>query len=289
MHEGAKGGAGEMRLGIFAWFGVPLPFGERMRLAQACGFNEVSLWWPSQDPMKRDFVLRLPSLVRDAGLSVSDIHVPFDQTNDIWSSDAGLCDRALAVHVGWLEECREVGIPCMVMHVLRGMPEAVDVDKGLANFQVLARCAEEYGVKLALENTRRNDILSMVLEYTPSRNVGLCYDISHDWLHGENPGRLLGQWGERLLRVHVNDTRGKRDDHRIPGDGAIDYSIMAAWRGWRKWPGVLTLEACISKDEAVTEFLGRGYGALAAVGRDLVNAGRPTTYTQDSGLTWNFS
>jgi sugar phosphate isomerase/epimerase len=212
-------------MGIFAWFGIPLPFRERMKLIRESGFTSTSIWWEERDPVRRRLRHLAPALVREAGLRLDNIHVPYRGVNDLWSEEASLRDAAVQQHLEWITACARHEVPKLVMHVVQGNGPAAHVpwQAGLESFGTLLQHAEKAGVQLALENTRCPEYLDFLFTRFDSPAMGLCYDISHDWLHSPEPFRLLRDWSHRLLVTHLSDTDGILDRHWIPGTGCIPF------------------------------------------------------------------
>lgn len=68
-------------------------------------------------------------------------------------------------------------------------------------------------------------------------SVRVCLDTGHIALGGQWT-RFVEVTGRRLIHVHAHDNRGQWDDHLIPGDGHINWTIVrdsleaAAFDGW---------------------------------------------------------
>lgn len=212
-------------MGIFAWFGISLPFRERMKLIRESGFTSTSIWWEERDPVRRRLRHLAPALVREAGLHLDNIHVPYRGVNDLWSEDATQRKAAVQQHLEWITACAFHEVPKIVMHVVQGNGLAAQIpwQVGLESFGTLLQHAETSGVQLALENTRCPEYLDFLFNHFNSPAMGLCYDISHDWLYSPEPFRLLRDWGHRLLVTHLSDTDGILDRHWIPGTGCIPF------------------------------------------------------------------
>ncbi len=243
------------RLGIFGWFGYRMPLPELFRLIRAAGFSLVSLWW---EPTEKRYaaIHSQPGLARDAGLIVESVHVPFRHANALWHPDPDIRHPVLDDHLTWLEDCRAYGIPRMVMHVVSGEAKAAHVDVGLDSFRQLVFAAEASGVTLALENTRRPDLLDLLLATFPAPALGLCYDAAHDRLWPGAPPGTLARHDNRLVTTHLSDTDGGMDRHWLPGDGVIDWpAIMGALA--TDYTGPLMLEVMPYKTPDITaeEFL----------------------------------
>ncbi|HOF86519.1 MAG TPA: sugar phosphate isomerase/epimerase family protein [Armatimonadota bacterium] len=238
------------RPGIFAWFGYRMPLPELFRLVRAAGFRSVSLWWDPA-PTRCATVHGMPALARDAGLYVESAHVPFSRSNALWAADPAVRQPVLEEYLAWLGDCAVHRIPRLVMHVVSGHGPEAPTETGMDSFRQLVRAAEARGVTLALENTRRPDLLSALLAAFPSPRLGLCYDISHDRLWpAEAPG-LLWRHGDRLATVHLSDTDGRLDRHWLPGDGVVDWPAFAAALP-RGYAGPLMLEVMPYKTPALS-------------------------------------
>jgi len=91
--------------GIFSWYGFVMPFEERIRLIRQAGFGATSLWWEDEDqpyPVKRE---DMPRMVREAGLYLENIHVPFNDSDALWSEAEGVRQAVLESHLEWLHDC----------------------------------------------------------------------------------------------------------------------------------------------------------------------------------------
>lgn len=241
-------------LGIFAWFGYRMPLPELFGLIRAAGFPLVSLWW--EPTGRRETTTHaMPGLARDAGLTIESAHVPFRKANALWHPDPAIHRPVLDDYLGWLGHCREYGIPRMVLHAVSGEAKAADIEAGLESFRQLVHTAETLGITLALENTRRPDLLDLLFSTFPSPALGLCYDAAHDRLWPGAPPGTLARHEARLVTTHLADTDGGMDRHWLPGDGVIDWpGVMGALGGYA---GPLMLEVMPYKSPglAAAEFL----------------------------------
>lgn len=101
----------------------------------------------------------------------------------------------------------------------------------------LAQEAREAGVRLALENGKDSQwALDWVLEEIGDdpvmTNLGICIDIGHAHLSksgGRDPVRhYLERYRASLVHLHVHDNVGEVDEHRLPGEGTIDWRAVLA-------------------------------------------------------------
>lgn len=204
-----------------------MPLAERFLLIRTAGFDAVSLWWDAQEE-HLPLIQAMPALARDAGLVIESIHVPFRKANNLWSDDASKREPVITEHLAWIDECAAQAIPRLVMHVVSGNGPAEPTAAGMDSLQQFIVKAEARHITLALENTRRPDLLDAIFATFPSPWLGMCYDTSHDRLWPVEAPGLLKRYGDRLVTTHFSDTDGSMDRHFLPGDGVIDWPAVAA-------------------------------------------------------------
>jgi sugar phosphate isomerase/epimerase len=250
-------------LGIFAWFGFTLPLKKRLQMIKQVGFTTTCLWFGPEEQMFRDNRAdEMPGLVRDMGLELDNIHVPFENSNLIWSeseTSRSIIHKELTTALLF---CGKHRIPQMVMHLTSGENPPPYTQNGQKLISSIVSQAEDTGVTIALENVQRNDYLDFVFSNPQSPNLGFCYDSGHDFLSGQSRGSLLKKWGDRLTLTHFSDNLGITDDHLLPGKGSIDWEAIIAYFPKSTYKGTLMLE--VDGTDAVKgfkpeEFLQIGY------------------------------
>lgn len=254
-------------LGVFSWFGYVLPFQERIQLIKEAGFTATSIWWEDEETPWTTKKEDMPQLVRDMGLILENIHVPFTQSGWLWSELESERSRIIHSHLEWLNACADHQIPIMVMHLTEEGNHPVPNTYGLDSMLKLVKAAEELGVTIAIENTLRSDNVPYILERIQSTYLGLCYDSSHYNLSDKQDYHLLDNYGGRLAATHLSDNDGIKDRHWLPGQGVINWNRVAEHfpTGYR---GCLTLEVYPTKEESKNSpqsFLKKAYESLAKV------------------------
>jgi sugar phosphate isomerase/epimerase len=249
-------------LGMYAGFGFHVSFEERVRLIAEAGFDCTSLWWEHKNERVRELKHFAPGVARLAGLAIESIHVPYSNCNDFWSGGKDVRTAALTQHCEWLDDCNRHEIPHMVMHVTLGKtPPSVNA-KGLSAYEDLVRYAEGQGVIVAIENTRSDEHLDFLFERIDSKFLGLCYDVSHDVLYADSPGKLLSDHSERLVSTHLADTDGVLDRHWLPGTGSIDYNTVLEHFP-SSYTGALVLEVSSGKKfNSLVDYVSDAYSSL---------------------------
>ncbi len=96
----------------------------------------------------------------------------------------------------------------------------------------LARIGEQLGVIYLIENIP-NDChmggeaprLGAMIRELDHPNVRMCFDTGHANMTGDAV-RDFDACADVIGYVHVHDNHGKLDNHRMPGDGTIDWAAL---------------------------------------------------------------
>ncbi|MGI6487488.1 MAG: sugar phosphate isomerase/epimerase family protein [Syntrophothermaceae bacterium] len=251
-----------LRIGIFSWFGFVLPLPERLKLIKKAGFDATTLWWEDEIGCPGIEKENMPKMVRESGLVLENIHVPYDDCNDIWSDVRSVRDAVVKRHLNWLEDCARFDIPLMVMHITDGPNPPFSPRNGIDSITRILNTAEEAGIVIAIENTERLDYTEFVLSEIESPYLGLCYDSSHDWLYDGVGAEILLKLGRYLKATHLSDNDGKKDRHWLPGEGIIDWNRVSRFFPNSTYDGFLTLEVCPGQEDlnqSPYNFLSKAY------------------------------
>ena len=269
---------------MFAWFGVPVPFQDRMPMIRDAGFDTTCIWWSEKEDL-RELRHLAPGVARDAGLTVDNIHVPYDHCNDLWSADDAVRRAAVDLHLYWVHDCARHAVPTMVMHVTRGNGLAAPDRRGIDGIRRIVDTAAELGVTIALENTRSPVHLDALFRAIESPHLGFCYDCGHDWCYSPTPFTVLRDWSHRLVATHLSDNDGKRDQHRLPGEGGIDFDEMGRTFDWSTFDGVLMLEVVQEdKSEPTEAFLARAYESATQTRERLLSCQEPVVEAEQCSI-----
>jgi sugar phosphate isomerase/epimerase len=157
-------------------------------------------------------VADLQQWLAETALELTTVHAPADLST---GDDA---EQALFI-------ARRMPVKAFVMH-LEGSR-----DSARKTVERLAELAEPLGVTVALEVARDplarcGSLVHFIEEYLEAQ-VGICLDFGHAHLAGDVVD-AIETVSEHLIATHVHDNHGRRDDHLVPLDGAID------------WPAALT-------------------------------------------------
>ena len=171
-----------------------------------------------------------------AGVSIVGVHAPFGWEWDVLSSDRDFAPVRRWVHWRLLKVLPEVfGIDTYVMHLLNDLypgtlEEAVrDSEPVLAD---LLEVASENKIVIAIENGFQPidypDVLHRYVDRYQTPFIGTCFDIGHSNVvsrrRGDTTDDYLKTLAPSMVVCHLHDNDGTGDQHKIPGDGTIDWA-----------------------------------------------------------------
>jgi len=123
---------------------------------------------------------------------------------------------------------------------------------------------------------RAADTLLMALE-TGLSNVGVCIDVGHALMAGENVAEsavLLQHHGERLFHMHFNDNYRTWDDDMIVGAlHTVEYFELLFWLGETGYSGWYSMDQYPYREDG-TEAVQESVSFLRSVERALTQARR---------------
>ncbi|AEH24149.1 sugar phosphate isomerase/epimerase family protein [Pyrococcus yayanosii] len=94
----------------------------------------------------------------------------------------------------------------------------------------IATIAEDYGIKLVVENLTDNRIGAFPHELLPflEENVSVCFDIGHAFLTSMKYGININEYFllPGIEHVHLHDNNGVRDEHKAMGEGCIKFDTL---------------------------------------------------------------
>ncbi|MBE0502167.1 MAG: sugar phosphate isomerase/epimerase [Desulfuromonadales bacterium] len=103
------------------------------------------------------------------------------------------------------------------------------LDASLKFWPPIVALAEEFGIRLAIENIFETEpgTLVQLLDQLDSPLVGHCFDVGHWRLFSD---QTLDAWftplAKRIIHLHLHDNRGSGDDHLPIGEGDIDFKKL---------------------------------------------------------------
>ncbi len=180
-------------------------------------------------------------LFRRENIICETLHAPFNRINDMWSHDRDAGDCILNRLKDSIDKCCRYGVPVSVVHLSSKCPMPEINEIGIERFDKLFAYAEEKGIIIALENQRYLENIDFFMKRHPEARF--CYDVGHE--HCFTSGiDFMDHFGDRLVALHIHDNSCiyNADDHLLPFDGKIDYSVPAKKIAESGFTGTLMLE-----------------------------------------------
>lgn len=212
------------------------------------GFDTIELFALRThiDYHNESVVADLQQWLTEAGLVLGSVHAPVVESYSAgrWSAPLNLASPDAAARASALDEA------LTALHIARRLPyDRLVVHAGVAreqqtspgennrdaarrSLEAIAAAARPLGVTVAVELIPNDlsgpdSLVSLVEDIMETGAAAICLDLGHAHLMGDAVD-AIEIVSEHIGLVHAHDNDGRRDEHRLPFDGAMN------------WPGVLT-------------------------------------------------
>jgi sugar phosphate isomerase/epimerase len=101
------------------------------------------------------------------------------------------------------------------------------------------RIGLEYEPRLLIE---RYEELASFMQKMNSTYLGANLDLGHSHVLGEDPEDVIGGLSSKIFHVHLEDIRGSKHYHLIPGTGDIDFHNLLKNLDSSGYEGFVTVE-----------------------------------------------
>jgi sugar phosphate isomerase/epimerase len=174
----------------------------------------------------------------DTRLSLNSVHAPttvgfvqgrWGETLSIAATDEARRQHAVAETIAALRLAAVVPFRSLVVHI--GVPTADPAFNSRAaaerSLAAIGEAAQAVAVTVAIELIPNPLSLAARLVQWLEDDLelpamGVCLDVGHANLTGDAMEAIETCSGH-IVTTHLHDNRGKRDEHLVPGDGAIDW------------------------------------------------------------------
>ena len=223
-----------------------LPMAELIKQIHKVGFDAFFPTWNEHPPIDE-----WAKTAKEENIIIQSVHAPYYIVDAMWKND-DRTQKALSDLLDCLEDCARYEVPIMVTHAFIGFNEHTPTDIGIENFGKLIKKAEEYGIKIAFENTEGEEYLAALMKaFDKSKALGFCWDSGHELCYNHSKD-LLGMYGNHLVATHINDNLGIKDYngnitcvddlHLLPYDGIADWDYNIKRLKNAGYDGILTFE-----------------------------------------------
>lgn len=192
----------------------------------------------------QDWLEEIALCARNFGVKFSQAHAPFYNFCDDAFARREEMDRLIRRSI----QCAaKLDIPWVVIHAGTDFTAAdwqkSSLEKNLRYFLPLADFAAGEGVGIAIENlwdlniapqrrytAQPEEVLELV-DRLDSPMVGICCDVEHAAIMGQDPAAVLRLFGKQLKATHISDVIDTAADHLLPFFGKMQWApIMEALR-----------------------------------------------------------
>lgn len=191
------------------------------------------------DEHDEQFYLELKEYARAHNVVIGQAHAPFASSY----VDEERTEKRFSEIVCAMKNASLLGAPMIVVHACKHLDYEVPgnaeylFEYNLNFYRRLIPYAEEYGIKIAIENIGYVSVVS-----TPERLNRLydtlnnpvftiCFDVGHCLLEKVDPAEAIRAIGHRMVDgcTHFHDNNSLTDDHILPYHGKVNWeSVMEA-------------------------------------------------------------
>ena len=235
------------------------------------------------------YLMTFAADMKEFGLDFVDSHAFWGTWSDPGMPMAEWREIMLLRHQMAFRFCNRFGVRTMAFHTgntfnnIFGKELTLEdyYDALIRSLEILLPEAEKYGVIIALENQwtplNHSRQLLRALEHFHSPYLGLCYDSGHGNLTEKGslfPGEtcvpsvwnnlgipveweenLIEKFSPHLVNCHLHDNNGIMDEHKLPGQGTVDWQRIKTVL--RRSPQLQCIQnECSSKDLSIAQFCG---------------------------------
>jgi sugar phosphate isomerase/epimerase len=182
----------------------------------------------------------------DTHLSLHAVHAPttvgysggqWGDTLSLGAPDDARRQQAVSETITSLGLASLVPFSYLVVHLGVPSPDAAANSRtGVArSLEVVAEAADAVGITLALEVipnplSTAARLVQWLEEDLEIGSAGICLDVGHARIAGD-PMDAIETCSGHIVTTHLHDNRGGRDEHLLPGKGAIDWEgVMMAFQ-----------------------------------------------------------
>jgi len=231
-------------LAVTAPFGFTFDTLRLLRAYKALGVSSAQFYRNEKDPPTLKAAL---AISEQSAVPFDSIHGVFGPHLDPSGPDADHRAHCLRVYEDEGKLARDLGGPMVVVHPSGQTPDKRSLSLQELEAQAplrwpplmmfmrdLATIGERLGVTYLIENQPPNcplghdpKALADGVEMIGSQAVRLCLDTGHAHMTSDTV-KAVAHVSPVLSYLHIHDNDAKVDDHRMPGDGTIDWPAFSA-------------------------------------------------------------
>jgi len=234
-----------MDWGIDTWIFSEIPIQDALTKIRSNNIRYVEIAYEHLEKADKNGNLEkqfdeLKDALASVDVKAIQIHGPYGEIDrQLGSINESVRVNATKKIINWIKLVNRTNIDVLVLHTnLTQTDYNLNSESflhkikeiNLINFSEIAKSAQDFGVKIAIENRLEQtfgafpqDLIELVDEIN-NDYIGICLDTGHINVQGVPPSKAVRLFGERLIATHVHDNNGKGDQHLPPLMGNINWS-----------------------------------------------------------------
>lgn len=241
--------------------------------------NDVAEYFT--DEHDEGFYRDLAERAKENGITICQAHAPFPSSYE----DEERSERRFFEIVQGMKNAAYLGAPMIVVHPCVHLDFSVEGNEqrmfeyNLAFYRRLIPYAEEFGIKIAIENICRSSVtssperLGRLYDTLDNPVFTVCFDVGHCLLQDVEPDEAIRALGQRLVNgcTHVHDNCADADSHTLPFYGKVKWDRVMQALADIGYCGDLNYEASGFLRGLPKELYAEGFAFMAQVGHYLVD------------------
>lgn len=231
-------------------------------------------------PGYKNHALALKEIADSYGVTFEQSHAPFPTAKD---KDEKYNSEMLDTVKRSIEIASLVGAKVIIVHPVNFKKHKEE--KNIELFRSLESTAEDFGVKIALENMwgrkkRKPQIIPSVcsdpdefnryIDILGNKNFTACLDIGHCGLVGIKADDFIRKMGSRITCLHIHDNNNKEDSHTLPYMMDLDWQSILKALADIYYSGNFTFEADNFIKSVPLDLLPDACRYMVATGRNMI-------------------
>lgn len=212
-----------MKKSINLYFNNTIPTKEKLDAIKQCGYDE---FFTGINETNETMTLKEQcEYAKQLGLNCTMIHCSYDEKilDNFWLKNK----VGTYVYKNYARQIKKAHkyTKNFVVH-LHGDNQSTTSSIGLKRLQKLVNLCKKYDMNLCVENLYSETELPYIFQHIKDKHLKMCVDYGH--INFLTPhATFVDKYNSLIAVVHIHDNKGKKDSHRIIGQGNIDWENVA--------------------------------------------------------------
>jgi protein FrlC len=247
-----------MRISISSFVYYNYSIEETVKRVSGCGYQGIEIWGGRQHAYRNDLseaeISKLRRLMEESQIEVSAfIPAQFRYPTCLCSPNPRIREDSVAYIKDSIDTSLKLGcnrVSICPGHTLYGQ----GYDDGIAQLTASVRELHGYAypkdVEILIEPAHRfeSDLILTIedgihfISKLDLENLGIVMDTGHCFVNGESLVDCVSLLKGIPYHIHIDDNNGVSDQHKIPGEGDLDFSPFLKELKKSNYDGFLTVE-----------------------------------------------